>query len=158
MLSTFSWVIVGLAVTIGILGLGFYLLPPSFKVNEFPEFDLGVLEPETVPEPIHHYFQHISSALPQTDTAVIWGRGRIRNGKAWMPLRFKSYIGRGPEMSRYTEVTWYNTPLLRSVDYYIQGEGWLVQGSPNFSMKAPWRRKRSIPPCGRKWWSCHRCI
>jgi len=130
MFSAISWTLGGLALIVGIVVLGALFLPSPFKVDDASVSDPTVVDLNAIdlPDPAKHYFESISDALPQTDTAVIWGRGRVRNGSIWMPIRFKAYIdnNNGPEMSRYTEVTWYNVSLLRSVDYYIDGEGALI--------------------------------
>lgn len=123
-----SAAVLALAGVLAMGWLGFQLPPPAFAPESNAATSLTALDlPQDLPDPVRRYAEAVFTRGPvRITTAVVSGVGRIRNDTWWAPLRFRAYHTDAPELSRYTEVTWFGLPLLRSLDYYVDGAGALV--------------------------------
>ncbi len=123
-----SAVVLALAGVLALGWLGFQLPPPAFAPDTEVATSLTALDlPRDLPAPVRRYAEAVFTRGPvHIHSAVVSGVGRIRNDTWWAPLRFRASHTGAPELSRYTEVTWFGVPLLRSLDYYVDGAGALV--------------------------------
>lgn len=123
-----QYFLIALAILIALAGLaalGFAIPPRPFRPHPAPSRP-GPLRPlpADLPEPVLRYLrQTAGESLPGIRTAVVWGRGRASIRGVWLPLRFKAWFRAGESYYRRIEITWYQRPVLRGVDYYIGGEG-----------------------------------
>jgi hypothetical protein len=129
--------LIGLAVLIalvGVVALGFVMPPRPFRSHPAPT-RLGAIRPlpPDLPAPVRRHLLATAGAapaagspaagLPAIETAVVWGRGRACIRDVWMPLRFKSWYRPGRAFYRRVEITWFQRPVLRGMEYLIDGLG-----------------------------------
>jgi hypothetical protein len=114
----------GIIAVVGIGWLGLQTKPKNFPLPSDQTRDLGrVGLPASLPEPVYRHFNAtLGSEVPKIESAVVWGRARIKTGM-WMPLRFKAYYVPGQGFYRYMEITWFGLPVVKGVDSYLRGEG-----------------------------------
>jgi hypothetical protein len=120
--------LIALAILIGLIGLlalGFFIPPRPFRSHPAPSrLGLARALPDGLPEPVRRHFREtVGESLPEIHTAVVWGRGKACIRGVWLPLRFKVWYRAGQGFYRRIEVTWFQRPVLRGIDYYIGGEG-----------------------------------
>lgn len=92
-------VIVFIIVLLGIGWLGFQIEPDSFSPHPDSTQDAGAVElPPNLPEPVQRYYEAaMGTHVPMIDSAVVWGKAKLKISGIWMPVRFKTYYlpGRG---------------------------------------------------------------
>ncbi|KCZ71107.1 hypothetical protein ANME2D_03139 [Candidatus Methanoperedens nitroreducens] len=127
--------IISIAVILLDIGwLGFQIEPESFAPHPEKTKDIGSVElPPDLPEPVRRYYEAAAgSPVPRIDSAVVWGKAKLRINGIWMPVRFKAYYLPGQAFLRYMEVTWFGRTILKVSDSYINGEGVLkIEGLLN---------------------------
>ena len=118
-------VILGIALLLGVGLVGFQVPPGSFPPHPEKTHNLGTVElPSNLPEPVYrHFVATVGSQVPKIESAVVWGRGKLKIKGLWLPVRFKAYYVPGQDFYRSMEVTWFGRPILQGVDSYIDGEG-----------------------------------
>ncbi len=118
--------IISIAVVLLSIGwVGFQVEPDSFPPHPDRTKDAGAVElPSNLPEPVRRYFEAaMGTHVPKIESAVVWGKAKLRINGIWMPVRFKTYYLPGRAFYRYMEVTWFGRPILKGHDTYINGEG-----------------------------------
>ena len=123
--------VIVLAVLFGlayILWFGLKILSRPFPPHAEPTRDAGtVAVPDGLPAPVcRHFAALFGGSVTRTDSAVIWGRGKVRTSGLWTPLRFRTHASAGVAFTRRAEITWFGIPIVRSVDSYIEGQGRLA--------------------------------
>ncbi len=122
-----------LAILIGLVGLfslGFVIPPRPYRRHPAPSRpgEHLPLRPD-LPEPVRrHFVETIGENPPEMETMVVWGRGRACIRGVWVPLRFKGWYDSGDAFLRRMEVTWFQRPVLRGSDSWINGQGLFVMG------------------------------
>lgn len=114
-----------LALLLGVGWLGFRVRPAKPPPHSEPTHDLGTLPlPPDLPPPVRRYFlQVMGDQMPRIESAVIWGRARLRIAGIWMPAVFKGYYVPGRHYEREIQTTWFRLPLLTAIDSYKNGIG-----------------------------------
>ncbi|MFU8766645.1 MAG: DUF6544 family protein [Candidatus Methanoperedens sp.] len=118
--------IISIAVVLLTIGwVGFKIEPDSFPPHPDKTKDAGSVElPPDLPEPVGRYYEAAAgSHVPRIESAVVWGKAKLRINRIWMPVRFKAYYLPGQAFHRYMEITWFGRPILRGHDSYLNGEG-----------------------------------
>jgi hypothetical protein len=118
--------IIGIAVVLlSISWLGFQIEPRSFSPYPEKTQDAGTVElPSNLPAPVQGYLEAAAgSHVPVMESAVVWGKAKLRINGIWMPVRFRTYYLPGQSFLRYMEVTWFGRPVLKVSDVYVHGEG-----------------------------------
>ena len=125
MLQNFLIALGVLTVLAGLLALGFVIPPRPFRPHPAPSRPGPARPlPDDLPPPVTRFLrQTVGESLPEIRTAVVWGRGKACIRGVWLPLRFKSWYRPGQGYYRRIEVTWFQRPVLRGVDFFIDGEG-----------------------------------
>jgi len=120
-------VFLGLALLVGLGWVGLQVPPKGFPPHSEKTPALGTVELQSgLPGPVRRYFEAaLGEEIPRIESAVLWGRGRLRIKGLWFPVRFKAYYLPGRSFSRLMEITWFGLPILRGVDSYIDGRGGL---------------------------------
>lgn len=140
-LSTVALVVLGVTAAVLIVGwLGFQVEPRGFAPPSDRARDLGTIGlPSDVPGPVQRYYENISAdGVPRAETAVVWGKARLNINGLWMPARFKVYYRPGESFYQYIEVTWFNIPIVKAHDTYINGEGVMrIEGLVNSRESGP---------------------
>ena len=110
------------AVGVGWLGLQFQ--PSNFPPPAGPTRELGLVQfPDNLPSPVRRYFETVGGvAVPRVETAVVWGRCRIKRG-VWAPGRVTVSHVAGESFRRDIELTWFGQPILKVIDQYVNGRG-----------------------------------
>jgi len=118
-------VLLGIGILFGTGWVGLQVEPKGFPPHPEKTQDLGRVElPSGLPGPVRCYFEAaLGEEIPRIESAVLWGRGRLRIKGLWFPVRFKAYYRPGRSFSRRMEITWFGFPLLRGVDSYLDGRG-----------------------------------
>jgi len=118
-------VFLGLALLVGMGWVGLQVEPKGFPPHPEEMRDLGRVElPSGLSGPVRRYLEAaLGEEIPEIESAVLWGRGRLRIKGLSFPVRFKAYYLPGRSFSRQMEITWFGFPLLRGVDSYLDGRG-----------------------------------
>jgi len=126
-MNALLWVFLGIALLVGVGFVGLQVPPKSFPPHPEATRDLGTVElPPGLPAPVQRYFDvALDGQAPRIESAVLWGRGRLKIKGIWFPVRFKAYYLPGRSFLRSMEITWFGLPILRGVDSYINGRGGL---------------------------------
>lgn len=116
----------GLVTVAGVGWLGLQVPPKNFPppAGTTPEMETVAIPPD-LPASVHRYFTTVlGNEAPIIDSAIVWGRPRIRINGLWMPLRFRSAFNAGRDYHRTMEVTWFGLPIIEGVESYVDGEGY----------------------------------
>jgi hypothetical protein len=107
--------------------VGLQVPPKGFPPHPEKTRDLGAVEmPTGLPAPLQRYLAAaLGSRVPRIESAVLWGRGRLKIKGLWLPVRFRAYYLPGRAFYRLMEITWFGFPILKGVDSYIDGHGGL---------------------------------
>ena len=118
-------VFLGLALLVGLGWVGLQIPPKGFPPHPEKTQDLGTGKlPSGLPGPVRCYFEAaLGEEIPRIESAVLWGRGRLKVKGLWLPVRFRAYYLPGQAFRRLMEITWFGFPLLRGVDSYLDGRG-----------------------------------
>jgi hypothetical protein len=110
---------------IGAIWLGFRIRPDPLPKTTKNQMGATIPIPETLPAPVRRYLQATAGGnrLPMATSAVLWGRGTIKRGPLWMPVRYWVAHHPGYHFRRHMEVTWYGIPVLKGWDEYVNGRG-----------------------------------
>jgi hypothetical protein len=125
MLHNFLVFLILLLALIGVFTLGLVIPPRPYRKYPAPS-QRGKLEPlpAGLPEPVRrHFVDTIGENPPAIDSAVVWGRGRACIRGVWVPFRFRGWYRAGESFLRRMEVTWFQRPVLRGVDSWVDGQG-----------------------------------
>lgn len=125
MVHNFLAILIVLIALVGFGTLGLVIAPRPFRPHPAPAHP-GSPRPfrSGLPEPVErHFLETLGPTPPEISTAVVWGRGRACIRGVWVPLRFKTWFRSGDAYSRRFEITWFQRPVLRGWDSYINGEG-----------------------------------
>jgi len=119
------WVVVILVVLLAVGWLGFSMPAGSYPPHSEHTGQLHSLSHLTnLPEPVYKLFvQALGKDVPEIQSAVVWGKAKVKISGLWMPARFKSYYVAGQEFSRFMEVTWYGLSVLKMHESYAAGLG-----------------------------------
>jgi hypothetical protein len=154
MLENFLLILAFLLLLVGIGVLGFVIPPRPFRAHPAPShLDASTKFKQDLPEPVlRHFAQTIGDlpegverpeqfcveigntpleaghSAPEIASAVVWGRGRAFIRGVWLPHRFKAWYRPGSSYYRRMEITWYQRPVMRAIDKYIQGVGQFQMG------------------------------
>ena len=114
-------IFLGMALLVGVGLVGLQIPPKSFPPHPEKTRDLGTVELSSgLPEPVWRYFEAaLDGQAPKIESAVLWGRGRLKIKGLWLPVRFKAYYLPGQAFYRLMEITWFGLPILKGVDSYI---------------------------------------
>jgi hypothetical protein len=115
---------------LGIFNLGLVIAPRPFRPHPAPSqpgepFDL----PADLPEPVRRHLERViapprdAPAAGQVRSAVIWGRGKSCVRGVWLPLRYKLWLKPGEAALRRSEMTFFQRPVMRSVEGLTGGRG-----------------------------------
>ncbi len=125
MLYDFLIILILLLGLSGVFTLGLVIPPRPYRKYPAPA-QRGEPQPflPGLPEPVHrHFVETIGERPPAIESAVVWGRGRACIRGVWVPFRFRGWYRAGQSFSRRVEVTWFQRPVLRGVDSWINGQG-----------------------------------
>jgi hypothetical protein len=114
----------------GLVTLGFVISPRPFRSHPAPSRP-GKPAPfrPDLPDPVRlHFIETIGDMPPELETAVVWGRGQVCIRGVWVPMRFKAWYQVGQAFYRRMELTWFQRPVLRGIDSWINGEGLFEMG------------------------------
>ena len=114
-----------LAALVGIGWLGLQIWPKSFPPHPDKTRELGTIELlSDLPRPVNRHFKAIlEGPIPKIETAVVWGRVRLKMSGLWIRVRFKAYYLPGQDFYHYMEFSWFGMPILRGYDSYVDGVG-----------------------------------
>lgn len=104
---------------------GFRLRPDSLP-KPTRNRTIGMVDiPTHLPDPVRRYLQATvgGDQVPIVQSAVLWGRGSLRRGPLWMPVRYWVAHLPGYHFRRMMEITWYNIPVMKGWDEYVNGRG-----------------------------------
>lgn len=129
-MTNFLYVLAGLLSLVALIAIGFALAPRPFRAHPRPtQPGEPAPMPPGLPEPVRrHFVETLGENPPRIETAVVWGRGRACIRGVWVPFRFKGWYRPGVAFYRRLEITWFQRPILRGVDYLINGEGLFEMG------------------------------
>jgi hypothetical protein len=125
MLHNFIIILILLLVLIGVFTLGLVIPPRPYRKHPAPSQpgEPTPLRPD-LPEPVRrHFVETIGETPPIMETAVVWGRGKACIRGVWVPFRFRGWYRSGEAFLRRMEVTWFQRPVLRGIDSWINGRG-----------------------------------
>lgn len=125
MLYDFLVILILLLGLIGVFTLGLVIPPRPYRKYPAPS-QRGEPEPlpPDLPEPVRrHFVDTIGENPPTINSAVVWGRGRACIRGVWVPFRFRGWYRSGQAFSRRMEATWFQRPVLRGVDSWIDRVG-----------------------------------
>jgi len=117
-------VLLGILVLGALVALGFKVKPTSFKPHELTVKHNDTFElPNNLPEPVERYYRtSFGDKIPKVDTAVFYGRGKIKPLGFWMQARFVFIHEAGKNYRHYIEATWFGIPLLKVNEGILKGE------------------------------------
>jgi hypothetical protein len=101
-------------------------MPPSnFPAPEGKSLDLGTMRlPDDLPAPVRrHLLTAFGEQIPIVETAVFWGRARMKPAGLWMPARYRAFHQAGAAFVREMHVSWMGIPVVKGLDTYIDGRG-----------------------------------
>lgn len=113
-------------VGLGIAWIGFQSLASPFPapVGEPREPEYRPL-PESLPAPVERWLRQVfgDAGVPVVESAVCWGRGRLRLGPVWAPVRFRTRSHPGRSFHRTLDIGWFSRPVIRSREHFAGGRG-----------------------------------
>lgn len=123
-----------IAWTAGVLGLlllvgwlGFQVQPTPFPA--YPDTRPASIEttalPTELPAPVERFYRVVyGERIPVLTSAVLSGRARVRPaGPMYLPARYRFTHEAGQGYRHYIEVCWFNIPVLRINERYLDGAG-----------------------------------
>ena len=116
------------ALAMGIIWAGLRVEPDPLELSdsEEPVFEYTSFSTD-LPTPVRRYFElTMGPDAAVMDTTTIIGRGQMRLGPLWVPVRFRANYRSGKEFHRVMEVMWFGKPILKGLDTYLNGVGKLV--------------------------------
>ncbi len=124
---------IGMIILLGLIGLftlGLVIPPRPFRRHPAPSHqgDPTPFRSELPEVAYRHFVKTIGEEPPMISTAVVWGRGRASIRGVWVPLRFKAWYRAGEAYYRRMEVTWFQRPVMRGIDSWIDGVGLFEMG------------------------------
>ena len=79
--------------------------------------------PSGLPAPVERYLRATyGDQIPQVQTVVLTGRGRMRPFGIWLPVRYIMIHNVGSDYRHYFEATFFGIPFLRVNEGYIDGK------------------------------------
>lgn len=92
-----------------------------------------VAVPAGLPAPVQRYFEVTAgSEVPHAETAVVWGRARLKLPDArrgmWFPAQWKGSYAAGRGYRRDMDLTWFGRTVLRAADVFVGGRGKVTAG------------------------------
>ena len=113
------------ALALGIIWSGLQVEPDPLELpeSEEPVFEYASFSPD-LPTPVRRYFElTLGADAAVIDTTTIIGRGEMRLGPLWVPIRFRASYCSGKEFHRLMEIMWFGKPVLKGLDTYLNGVG-----------------------------------
>jgi hypothetical protein len=114
--------ILAILILLGWLGL-------KVKSTPFPAFTQKSAQLTTVPlpaglpAPVERFYRKVyGENIPVIDSVVMTGRATIRRFGLTMPGRFRFTHDAGRSYRHYIEVTWFNIPLMKVNERYLDGK------------------------------------
>ena len=105
--------------------LGFQIRPDPLP-KQTRNRTIGTVDiPDGLPDPVRRYLEATADGnkLPIVTSAVLWGRGSLRRGPLWMPVRYRVAHVPGYHFRRMMDVTWFNISVMQGLDEYVNGRG-----------------------------------
>ena len=122
-------VLLGVLVLVSvIIWLGLRMEPEPLELlqDKEPEFEYAGFA-AGLSIPVRRYFELVMGPNAAVmDTAILIGRGKMRLGPLWVPVRFRASYRPGKEFHRMMEILWFRRPVLKGLDTYLDGVGKLV--------------------------------
>lgn len=105
--------------------LGLKTEPKSPPPHPETTKDIGTVGlPPDLPAPVQRHFSlTVGERVPLIESAVTWGRARLRISGVWLWATFKAYYIPGTSFYRVIKITWFGRPVLTGIDTYIHGRG-----------------------------------
>lgn len=128
------WVI-GTLIVLLIAGIvGIFVPDRAHRFENLKPRDLGTFRlPDNLPAPIRDYYiTAVGQDLPIIESALLWGRAKIKLGGIWIPIRWKQYFRAGKSFQWLAEITWFGITVFRADDHYINNRGRMIIGSKIF--------------------------
>jgi hypothetical protein len=125
MLHNFFIILILLLALIGVFTLGLVIPPRPYRKYPAPSRpgEPGTLRPD-LPEVVRrHFIDTIGETPPNMESAVVWGRGRSCIRGVWVTFRFRGWYRAREAFLRRMEITWFQRPVLRGFDSWIDGIG-----------------------------------
>lgn len=133
-IKTILWII-GTLIVLLIIGIaGIFVPDRAYRFENLKPRDPGTFRlPDSLPIPVRDYY--ITAAgqdLPVIESALLWGRAKIKLGGIWIPIRWKQYFKAGNSFQWPAEITWFGITVFRADDQYINNRGRMIIGSKVF--------------------------
>jgi hypothetical protein len=120
------WLLGGsLAAAAGIGWLGLQVKPLNFPAPAVSgRLEQAVAVPEDLPAPVLRHFRNSFGVhVPLVQTAVIWGRARLKRAGLWLPARYQTYYQAGKAFYRAVQLTWFGQPIITGHTALLNGQG-----------------------------------
>ncbi len=124
-MKIFTIVVIVLFVLIGIGWLGLQIKPKAFAAypGQTPELHTVPL-PTDLPAPVARYYRRLyGNEVPLITSAVVSGRATMRPFGFALPARFRFTHEAGQGYRHYIEATWFNIPIMKVNEWYLDGHG-----------------------------------
>lgn len=122
----------GLLILLPLLLYAGMLVQPRVKQPELSNVSVSqkAVLPSYLPPAARRHFEQVfnGSEYPMIESAVIWGRWKIKAFGFWAPGRFTSWYQPGRQFFRQMEIAWFGRPLLKGTESLLNGAGLIKVG------------------------------
>jgi hypothetical protein len=104
--------------------IGLQVKPRPFSIPPLDHTPTTTIPiPPGLPAPVERYLRATyGDEIPQVQTVVLTGRGRMRPFGIWLPARYIIIHNVGSDYRHYFEATFFGIPFLRVNEGYVDGE------------------------------------
>ena len=133
-LKIIFWIF-GILITLFVIGIVGILIPDrALRIENLKPRDLGTFRlSDSLPAPTRDYYlAAIGQELPIIDSALLWGRAKIKLAGFRIPIRWKQYFKAGKSFQWLAEITWFGITIFKADDQYIDKRGRMIIGKKIF--------------------------
>lgn len=111
------------AVLVFLVWLGLQIPPKPFaSISDSSAPSKFIPLPTDLPLPVERFYRQIyGERIPNIETAIISGRGKLRVNGITFPARFRFTHISGQDYRHYIEATFYGHPLLKVNEHFLNG-------------------------------------
>ena len=104
--------------------IGLQVKPQPFSIPQLDRTPTRTITiPAGLPAPVERFLRATyGDQIPQVQTVVLTGRGRMRPFGIWLPVRYVMIHNAGSDYRHYFEATFFGVPFLRVNEGYIDGQ------------------------------------